>query len=226
MDAFSPHGRWFFVSMAAVLLVVGGFARSFYLRNIFSAGHPSSVTLPFYIVLHGIVLTLWFLFFFAQAVLASCGHVGTHRRLGVAGAVLAAIVVPLSLLVVFRSVMRETALVVIGDIALLILFTTLISLGIWFRQRPEVHKRLMTIASITIVAPAIARWPGAQSMLPLSVVLPQLSLYAAQVVYDVRSLRRVHSATVWGVASYFVALAVTIPLASSNLGHSLVNALK
>ncbi len=30
----------------------------------------------------------------------------------------------------------------------------------------------------------------------------------------------------WGVASYFVVAGVTIPLATSKLGHTLVNALK
>ena len=202
--------------MAAVLLVIVavGFARSFYLRSILNAGHATSLTLPAYIVAHGIVLTLWFLLFLGQALLALSGRLHLHRSLGIAGGALAAVVFALSMLVVVRSVVRETSLVVIGDMALLILFAILVTTSIWFRRKPEVHKRLMTIASISIVAPAIARWPGAQSMLPLSVVLPQLSLYAAQVVYDVRSSRRVHPATAWGVAAYLVA------------AHTLVNALR
>ena len=228
MSVGSRRGRWFFVSIAAVLLVIigVGFARSFYFRSIFSGGHAASTKLPAYLVVHGIVLTLWFLLFLVQTLLASSGRVHIHRTLGVAGAVLAAIVFSLSLVVVVRSVPRETSLVVIGDIAILILFAILISVGIWFRRMPEVHKRLMTIASITIVAPAIARWPGAQAMLPLSVVLPQLSFFAAQVVYDIRSRQRVHPATAWGVAGYLVALGITIPLASSKLGHTLMNALR
>ena len=213
--------------MAAVLLVIVaiGFARSFYLRSIFHAGH-ATISLPAYIVAHGIVLTVWFLLFLSQASLASSGRVRLHRSLGVAGAALAAVVFALSMLVVVRSVVRETALVVIGDIGILILFAILVTASIRLRRKREAHKRLMVIASICLVAPAIARWPGAQSMLPLSVVLPQLSLLAAQVVYDVRSSRRVHPATTWGVASYFVVAGVTIPLAMSKLGHTLVNALK
>jgi hypothetical protein len=214
--------------MAVVLLVIVavGFARSFYFRNILNAGHRTSSTLPAYLVAHGIVLTLWFLLFLGQALLASSGRVRLHHSLGIAGAALAAVLFALSMLVVVRSVVRETSLVVIGDIALLILFAILVTASIRFRRKPEVHKRLIVIASISIVAPAIARWPGAQSMLPLSVVVPQLSLYAALVVHDVRSSRRVHPATAWGVASYLVAAGVSIPLAMSKLGHTLVNALK
>lgn len=228
MNADSPRGRWFFVPIAAVLLLIVavGFARSFYFRSVFNAGHASSSTLPVYIVVHGIVLTLWFLLFFTQTMLASSGRIRFHRKLGIAGACLAAVVLALSLIVVVRSVVRETSLVVIGDLALLVLFAILVSLSIRFRRKPEVHKRLMTIASISIVAPAIARWPGAQSTLPFSVLLPQLSLYAALVVYDVLSRRRVHPATAWGVASYLLAASISIPLASSELGHRLVNALK
>jgi hypothetical protein len=213
--------------MASVLLVIVavGFAKSFYLRNIIHKSHAVS-TLPVYLVLHGIALTSWFLLFLGQTLLIKSGNVRLHRSLGVAGAVLAAIVFALSMLVVVRSVVRETPLVVIGDIVILFLFAILVAGGIWFRQKPDVHKRLMLIASIFIVAPAIARWPGAQSMLPLSVLVPQLLLLAAVILYDVLSRRRVHPATIWGVVLYFVASGVTLTLASSKLGHALIEALK
>lgn len=93
-------------------------------------------------------------------------------------------------------------------------------------QKPDVHKRLMLIASISIVAPAIARWRGAQSHLPVSILGPQLLLFASLILYDVLSRRRVHVATIWGVALYVVAAGVTIPLATSKLGHALVEALR
>jgi hypothetical protein len=226
MNTGSGGRRWFYVHMALVLLVIVavGFTKSFYLRNVLSAGHATR--LPAYIVLHGIVLTSWYLFFLGQTLLASSGHVRLHRSIGVAGVVLAAVVFGLSMLVVVRSVARETPLVVIGDMVILVLFAVLITASVRFRRKPEVHRRLMAAASISIVAPAIARWPGAQAMLPLSVVLPQLSLFGAQVFHDLRLARRVHPATVWGVASYMVALVITIPLAASKLGHTLLNNLK
>ena len=226
-QALRDSRSWFFVCMASVLLVIVavGFAKSFYLRDIIDKSHPAS-HLPAYIVLHGIVLTSWFLLFLGQTSLVATGRVRLHRSFGVAGAALAAVVVALSMMVLVRSVVREPPLVVIGDMFILLLFAALVAGAIWFRQKPDVHKRLMLVASITIVGPAIARWPGGRSMLPLSVVGPELLLFAALILYDVLSRRRVHQATVWGVALYFVALGVTIALASSNLGHALVEALK
>ena len=164
--------------------------------------------------------------FFGQTLLVSSGRIRLHRSLGTAGAALAAIVVVLSLLVEVRSVRRESALVVLGDMVILLVFSTLVAGGVWCRRVPDAHKRLMLIASINLVAPAIARWPGAQSMLPISVVGPQLLLFAVLILYDISSRRRVHPATIWGVALYFVALGVTIPLASSRLGHALIEGLK
>src|SRR5690242_3475988 len=116
MNTASRRTRWFFVSISLVLLVIVGvgFARSFYLRNLLGVRHSTS--LPAYIVVHGVVLTLWFLLFLCQTLLASAGRVQLHRSLGIAGVTLAAILFCLSMLVVVRSVTRETALVVIGDI--------------------------------------------------------------------------------------------------------------
>ena len=166
------------------------------------------------------------LLFLSQTLLIATAHVRVHRLLGSVGAVLAAVVFAVSMLVVVRAVTREASLVVFGDIALMILFAALVATGVRFRRTPAVHKRLMTIAAISIVAPAIARWPGAQAMLPFSVVIPQLSMFAVLAAYDVVSNRRVHAATAWGVASYIVLVGVSIPLALSGLGHALINALK
>jgi hypothetical protein len=219
--------RWYFAGMAAVLLaiVAVGFAKSFYLRNVIHHAH-SPVALPGYLVLHGILLSAWFLLFFVQSVLAATGRVPIHRSLGGAGAVLAVAIFALSMVVVVRSVARETSLVVFGDMIILVLFLILVVTAIWRRQNPEVHKRLMLIASICMVAPAMARWPGAQALLPLSVLVPQLLLLASLIAYDVMTRRRVHAATIWGVAMYFAGGGVNIALSSSKFGHALIEALK
>src|SRR5258708_13820339 len=211
-QARRDNWSWFFVFMASVLLVIVavGFANSFYLRNIIPRSH-SVLALPVYIVLHGIVVTSWFLLFLSQTVLVASGRVRLHRSFGVAGAALAAVVFALSMLVVVRSVVRTPSLVVLGDIFILFLFAILVTGGIWFRQKPDVHNRLMLIASISIAAPAIARWPGGRAMLPLSVVGPQLLLSAPLILYYVLSRRRVHPATIWGAALYVLALVVSIP---------------
>jgi hypothetical protein len=225
--------RWFFVSSAAALVVIVavGFAPSFYLPGVLQP----AVSQPAYIVLHGIALTLWYLLFLVQTLLVSSGRVRLHRSLGMFGAALALAVFLLSMLVVVRSVPHFAArgatgtaitIPILGDFAVLILFGILVGAGVWLRRQPQAHKRLMLIGSIGLAAPAIVRWPGAEAYVPLSVVVPQLVLCAALVAHDLATLRRVHPATIWGIAGYFVTLGAGLGLAFSDAGQRLVDALR
>jgi hypothetical protein len=227
---------WFYVGSALVLVVIVavGFAPSFYFRYARDVVGTPTRPLPMYLTLHGIVLSSWYLLYLTQTCLIATKRVDIHRVAGLAGAVIAILLVGVSLNVVLRAPARNLAagasiaqisLMVIGDIAILLLFAALVTFGFLLRRRKEFHKRLMTLASVSIVAPAIARWPGAEAALPLSVVAPQLSFCAALIVHDMVTMRRVHPATTWGVAAYLLVAASSVPLAVSDLGHRLVNAL-
>lgn len=224
--------RWFFVGMAALLLVIVavGFAPSFYLPDTFgpTGGTLTKTALPAYIVAHGVVLSLWYILLLVQPLLVATGRTHVHQKLGIIGVTVAVVMVPLSLFVVTKSVARSNleALPVIADYFLLLLFSCLVALAVRFRHKPDIHKRLMLIASIGIVAPAIARWPGAESAIPISVIGPQLLMLGALAVHDLVTRKRVHRATGWGVAAYLVAVAIAVPLAMSPLGESLVRSLK
>jgi hypothetical protein len=232
------HQRGFFVAMASILVVVVavGFAPSFYLRTYLAAGSSGAArqSLPMHVYAHGVVLTLWYLLFLVQTILVASRRVSVHRRLGVVGAVLAAAVLTASMLVVIRLAARATAhgvtsgpvaLIVTGDTGLLILFALFVVAGISSRRQADVHKRLMLLASITLVAPALARLPGAEALIPISVVVPQLLLFAALIGYDVVSSRRLHPATAWGVALYLVVAVTSTVAGFSEFGRAFVSAL-
>jgi len=227
---------WFYVGAALILvaIVVVGFAPSFYFRYARDLTGATTHPLPTYLILHGVVLSSWYLLYLTQTCLIATKRVEIHRALGLAGAVVAILLLAVSLNVVLRAPARNLAagasiaqisLMVIGDIAILLLFAALVAFGLLLRRRKEIHKPLMYLASVCIVAPAIARWPGAEAVLPLSVVVPQLSFCAALVVHDMVTMRRVHPATIWGIAAYLLVGGASIPLAFSELGHRLVNAL-
>ena len=127
---------WFFVWMAfaLVIIVAIGFAPSFYLPSVIRPEQSAAgkYSFPAYIVLHGILLSLWFLLLLTQAVLVATKRVHIHRLMGIAGVAIAAALVPLSFFVVTRSVARSNlgALAVIGDYGVLLLFTLLVSLAV------------------------------------------------------------------------------------------------
>ena len=76
-------------------LVVVGFARTFYARPFFGAiDEPTrSAELPRHLMLHGLVMTSWFALVVTQTLLIAKRNVALHRRLGIAGAALAVLVV-------------------------------------------------------------------------------------------------------------------------------------
>ncbi|MBV8852966.1 MAG: hypothetical protein JOY91_06175 [Sinobacteraceae bacterium] len=231
----SKRLRWFFFVLACLMMVVIAiaFAPTFYLRGLLRS-HVIEAGLTPYIVLHGIVLTSWFVLFLAQAWMVATNRARLHRSLGVLGAALATAVLVLSIIVLLHVPARDAAigattaqiaLEVVGDLGLLVLFTGLVTAAILNRHRPDVHKRLMALASVSLLAPALARWTGAAAGMPLSAIVPQFAFIAALMIYDKVTWRRVHPATYWGIASYIVVVSVSVGLALSESGRRIVRSL-
>jgi len=228
--------RWFFlaVSWVLILIIAVAFAPTFYLRGVIKSTHILEGPMTPYIVLHGIVLTSWYLLFAVQTWLVATGRTGMHRALGVAGGFLAGCLLVLSTLVLLRTPARDAAigasvgqiaLEVVGDFGLLTLFAGLVTAAILYRRRPDVHKRLMTLASIGILAPALARWPGAAAYMPLSAALPQFALCGALIVYDTVTRRRIHPATAWVIVSFILVAGASVALSFSPLGRGFIKTL-
>jgi len=184
------------------LIVLAGFARTYYLKPFF--GTPD---LPSRIVhLHGIVMTAWVLLFITQISLVATRRTRVHQRLGIAGGVLAALVVIVGVLTALFAAARGASpgppalafvIVPLGD---MLIFSVLIGLALYFRRNLQVHKRLMLLAAINLLTPAIAR-------IPLSFItnggpiaffgLTDLVLLGF-LAYDTFKHRRLHPVFLWG----------------------------
>lgn len=201
--------RIFFTAMAIAMLVVValGFGRSFFLRPIYI---PQP--LPFYLVVHGIVMTAWFLLFLAQALLVSARRTDLHRKLGIAGLLVAAAIVVTGIMVNLNVASRMLARgeiaqlkdgmpFALASLSSLIPFVILIVVAMRMRRRPQVHKRLMFWAAVWILGPAFTNTrPIGEVLDPL--VAPHLPFFPADlfwlvalVAYDLVTARRIHSAT-------------------------------
>jgi hypothetical protein len=110
-------------------------------------------------------MTLWCIGFIVQTWLIEARRVRVHQRLGLSMAALAAMVVLLGEILTLNGVVREGRLHQIGKFHYLLginsvnllLFAVLVGLGIAFRRKPDLHKRLMVLAAVTLLAPAVAR---------------------------------------------------------------------
>ena len=197
--------RLFYTGMAvlAVVTVFAGFARTYYLRPYF--GTPTLTPL---LQLHGVVFTSWLVLLLTQTALVAANRTRIHRRLGMAGAVLAAAMVIIgSATAVIRAKIIEVPpgtpdplvflTVPLGD---MLVFAILIGAGFYFRRRPDVHKRLMLLATVAILPAATARLPFAfiQEVGPLAFFGLADLLIVVCLLYDLLARGRFHRATVWG----------------------------
>jgi hypothetical protein len=193
--------RWFYIGMsiALVMTVFAGFAPTYYLRPYFTAA-PLMPLLH----LHGFVFTSWLVLFVTQTTLVAAHRSGIHRRLGIAGGVIAVLMVLLGVTTALtRANQGATPLPGISPLSFLVVplgdmfvFAILVGAGFYYRRRSDVHKRLMLLATISILAAAIARLPFAimQAGPPAFFGLTDVFV-AACVLYDLITLRRIHRAT-------------------------------
>jgi hypothetical protein len=123
--------------------------------------------------------------------------------MGVAGAVLAGLVVIVGSLTAILRVKGGSAPIpgVPGPVFLAIplfdmaLFAILVGAALYFRRRLEAHKRLMTLATISLLGAPIARFHlgGPLTFFGLSDLF-----IVAMLVYDLATRKKIHPATIWG----------------------------
>ena len=193
--------RWFYVcmSIAVVITVFAGFAPTYYLRPRFTAA-PLMPLLH----LHGLVFSSWIVLFVVQTTLVAAHRTDIHRRLGILGGVIATFMILIGFITaLIRASQGATPVpgvsplsflvVPLGDISV---FAVLIFGGFYYRRRPDVHKRLMLLATISILAAAIARLPFAimQAGPPAFFGFTDIFILVC-VLYDLITLRRIHRAT-------------------------------
>jgi hypothetical protein len=206
ISAASPRvwesDRLFYVgmSLAMALTVFAGFAPTFFLK-LFSDAPPLSPLLH----MHGYAFTSWYALSFTQTVLIANQRPDIHRKLGIAGGALAAVMVALGIAAAVHAIRSNHTPPGLDPRSFLVLpffgisvFAILVSVGIGFRRRPETHKRLMLLASIAMLDAAIARLPGVFALGPIAAFGIQDLFVITGIAYDFASRRRIHPAYLWG----------------------------
>src|SRR5664280_913005 len=143
--------RFFFaITLLLVVVVAIGFGPTYYLAGVFRAPLPSRI-----VHIHGAVFSTWMILLVVQTGLISTGRVEWHRKLGVAGFVLACGMVLTVLLTAADFAMRAKAkpnsealltllVVPFTDAAA---FAVLAGLAYALRKNAAAHKRLIIIAT-------------------------------------------------------------------------------
>lgn len=196
-------GRSFYVLLAIAFAVVVaiGFGPTFYLKPIFGA--PPLTALA---TLHGVLFTAWILLLIVQTTLVAKGRTDIHRKLGIAGAILAAamVVIGLKTAIAFaaRGMSPPGAPPALSFFAIpffsIVLFAIFVGLAIALRRDTATHKRLMVLGTAAILGAAIARLPfAAAGIPPVFFAITDLFVLAG-IIHDWRGMGRVHPAYIWG----------------------------
>lgn len=232
MSNSGRRGEPFFLVMTLAFLgvVVGGFSSSFYFRG------EAQGALPTGVVLHGVILTLWYVVAVAQSALIGLGtgadSIRRHRRIGMATSVIAAGVVWTGVAVAVGFYRRDSGDIVVPAPALL--FGNLVSVlgfaacfvaGVKLRATPAAHKRLMTWASLVIIGPASFRLVRDLGLSPIASVPAQFVFVLLLFGYDRLRSRRIHRVSWIGLAILMLQIGGSFTIGKSRAWTALAEAL-
>src|SRR6185436_7467169 len=116
---------------------------------------------------HAVVYVGWLAIFVTQAVLAATGRVAAHMQLGRFAIGYGVLVIAVGLITAFaRFALRVRAGEVgaaqaqlLGPLLDMLVFAPLFAAAIYYRRKPDLHKRLMVVATTALLIAAVGRMP-------------------------------------------------------------------
>jgi hypothetical protein len=218
--------------IAAIVFV--GFSRSFYGTFVENAAHP------WIIHVHAAVYVGWLALLIAQTLLAARGEIATHRRVGNFGIAYGALVWILGLIVsvampvinvrsgLWRVEQGEQFLAT--PLVDMVLFGGFFGAAIVYRRKPEIHKRLIILATVAVMFAAVGRaFTNVGFLLgdpeaPLGGIPARLLLWYSPVLiamaHDLVTRRRIHPVYVIGVVVMAVAF-LRFPYSQTDQWHGI-----
>lgn len=163
----SAVGKSFYLGMSLLIAAVVAYGFSQTVDHKLIHATPAR---PWLLWVHGSLFAAWVAFFVLQTALVRTRNVGIHRALGWLGVGLASIMTLVGYgITVVMGRWEMARLHDAGFVAFLLIvsfwdiscFTALFWLAVTWRRKPELHRRLMLIATCVLTSAAFARFPWA-----------------------------------------------------------------
>jgi hypothetical protein len=223
------YDRQFYSGMAvaAAVVVFVGFSPTFFLR-------AQPAPLPTYLRVHGVLFTAWIALFITQTSLVAARRTHLHRRLGWAMAALAATMVVVGTTVGIWSMrlqveagnVTQALAFLTTPLFSMVVFAALVAAAIRLRQDSQTHKRLMLLATFSLLDAAVARLPFDFLRSSSWNYLPTTDVFlAVAILYDVATRRTVHQAYLWGGLLLVIEQALRIPVGNTAAWQSIAGAI-
>lgn len=156
--------RYFYFGMSLLIaaIVLYGFSQTVPERLFHSA-----IQRPLVVYVHGLLFLAWVLFFIFQSALVRTRNVKAHRRAGWFGVALGVSMVAIGvstaivmgrfdILQLHKSGTAEFLIVPLFDMTV---FSVCLSLAVYWRRKPEYHRRLLLVTTCAITSAAFGRFP-------------------------------------------------------------------
>jgi hypothetical protein len=209
--------RLFFLLMAIAIAITVAVAFSW-----FYAAGISSFASPWWVHIHGVTFVGWIALYVVQNTLVYRNDLAPHRKLGRIGAVYAAwmvfvglVLTPLTLAVGRSPPFFTPPYFLALDWVNIAVFGALLYAAIRNVKRTDWHRRLMLCATICVIAPAWGRLivlTGNPMTAPINAAM-LLAYVAVAMLFDWANRGRVHPAYAWGAGALVLFAAATELLA-------------
>lgn len=157
--------NYFYLAMALLIPAIVVFGFSFTIgRNLI---HPV-IPRPSVLYVHAAVFSGWLVFFLLQSALVRTRNVRVHRSLGWFGAGFGALIPVVGVVTAIamgrfdirqlhQNHVEMDLMIPLWD---MVVFTTAFGLAIYWRGKPEYHRRLVYVATCALTAAAFGRFPA------------------------------------------------------------------
>ncbi len=176
-------------------VVVYGFSRTVG-PNLLHSNRPHRM----WLALHGVILLAWMLFFVVQSALIRARKIRLHRMLGWFGAANGLLCI-IGLAAITIASAAPLALRFVGGVSVLGFGIPFVLAIVW-RRRPELHRRLLLIATAVLTNAAFARFPSAFHPNHLF-FLGTDAFILVGVLRDIVVTRRLHPVYAYGATALF-----------------------
>jgi hypothetical protein len=196
----------FYVGIAAFmsLMVLVGFWPTYFGQ--FVSGIPDR---PWIVHLHGWIFVGWMVLLVTQVVLAAKGKIAAHRSLGMFGIAYGFLILAMGIVVSIvpgvarfqagEQTLDEVAGFLIIPLGDMVLFAAFFVPAVLYRRRPELHKRLMLVATNALLFAAAGRLgPYVGEIMSSGLWFSPVFIGMA---YDLWTRRRIHPVYFIGLAA-------------------------
>ena len=169
----SPRRLYVGLALLAIAIVFAGFWRTY-----FGPLFAGAVDAPAIIHFHAAIYVGWLAIFLTQTLLAATGRLALHIKVGRVAIGYGVLVIGAGLLAAFGMfVLRvragqvaEGQSALVGPLLDMLAFAPVFAAAVYYRRKPQLHKRLMVVAATLLLIAAVGRIPFPAELRTLVVI--------------------------------------------------------